>query len=83
MLMAAIKFVFDLQKIPSLINPLVMGAPSIQSKQEAAAKLLHEVNLLKTVEATTQAVSQQRLAEVWTNLWRTKNFLGNYYIFTD
>lgn len=82
MLMAAIKFVFHLQKIPSLINPLVMVAPSIQSKQEAAAKLLYEANLLKPVVATTQAVLQ-RQAEVWTNLWRTKNLLGNYYIFTD
>lgn len=62
--MAAIKFVFDLQKIPSLINSLVMGAPSIQSKQEAAVKLLYEVNLPKTVEATTQAVILQRQAEV-------------------
>lgn len=66
--MAAIKFVFDLQKIPSLINPLVMGALSIQSKQEAAAKLLYEVNLLRTVEATTKAVILQRQAEVRSNL---------------
>lgn len=64
MLMAAIKFVFDLQKNPSLINPLVMGAPSIQSKQEAAARLLYEVNLLNTVEATTKADILQRQAEV-------------------
>lgn len=62
--MAAIKFVFDLQKNPSLINPLVMGAPSIQSKQEAAARLLYEVNLLNTVEAITKADILQRQAEV-------------------
>ena len=61
--MAAINFVFDLQKIPGLINPWLWWAPSIQSKQEAAAKLLYKVKLLKTVEATTQAVILQRKAE--------------------
>jgi len=61
--MVAIKFAFDLQKNPGLINPLVMVGILHYSKQEAGANLLYKVKLLTRVEATTQVVILQRKAE--------------------
>lgn len=55
--MAAIKFVFDLQKIPGCINPLAIVGTLHSSKQEETDKLLYDVKFMKTVEATTQAAN--------------------------
>lgn len=64
------------RKFQAALIPWLLLASSIYSKQEEADKLLYEVKLLKTVEATTQAVILWRKAKVCIKLWRTKTFPG-------